>query len=251
VLAREAEDVAAVFAALLIDPDEAGARERLRREPTERVEYVGSSPSVLTIAVPSGYVSDVGMEPDVQRAFDATLRAVESLGHRLVRLPASVLSILHDAVRANFVIIAAEHYFDHEGPGKDRSRYGSSAGFYNLPGACLSAADYLHATRVAELTRQQGDEVLGDADMLLAPTSPVTRTTTARNPKTHRRGGNAAYTSPFDLTGHAGVSFPVGLSDEGMPIGMQLIGRDEGEFELLRAARALAATFELPPFPNV
>jgi len=36
-----------------------------------------------------------------------------------------------------------------------------------------------------------------------------------------------------------------------MPIGMQLIGRREGEFDLLRAARALAATFELPPFPDL
>ena len=251
VLAREAEDVAAVFAALLIDPDADGARERLRREPAERVEYVGSSPAGLTIAVPTGYVGDVGMEPDVQHAFDATLSAIEALGHRLVRLPATALHILHDAVRANFVVIAAEHYFDHEGPGKDRSRYGKSAGFYNLPGACLSAADYLHAMRLAGLTRQEVDAVLADADMILTPTSPVTRTSTARNPKTHRRGGNAAYTSPFNLTGHPGVSFPVGLSGEGMPIGMQLIGRREGEFDLLRAARALAATFDLPAFPDL
>jgi aspartyl-tRNA(Asn)/glutamyl-tRNA(Gln) amidotransferase subunit A len=105
--------------------------------------------------------------------------------------------------------------------------------------------------RLAGLTRQQVDEVLASADMILTPTSPVTRTSTARNPKTHRRGGNAAYTSPFNLTGHPGVSFPVGVTGEGMPIGMQLIGRTEGEFDLLRAARALAATFELPAFPDL
>ncbi len=191
------------------------------------------------------------MEPDVQRAFDATRRAVEELGHELVELSRPALNILHDAVRANFVVIAAEHYFDHEGPGKDRGRYGVSAGFYNLPGACLSAADYLHALRVGELVRDEIDVVLGDVDMILTPTSPVTRTTTARNPKTHRRGGNAAYTSPFNISGHPGVSLPVGLSDEGMPIGMQLIGRRESEFDLLRAARALSGTFTLPAYPDL
>jgi len=251
VLAREAEDAAAVFAALLIDPDEEGARERLRREPTRWIEYVSQAPQGLRIAVPEGYVGDVGMEPDVLDAFDATLRAVQELGHHLVTLPRPVLNILHDAVRANFVVIAAEHYFDHEGPGKDRSRYGASAGFYNLPGACLSAADYLHALRVGELARAQIDEVLADVDMILTPTSPVTRTSTARNPKTHRRGGNAAYTAPFNISGHPGVSLPVGLSGEGMPIGMQLIGRSESEFDLLKAARALSGTFTLPAFPDL
>ncbi len=251
VLARDAVDAAAVLAALLIDPDEESASERLRGEPAEWVALVSAAPVGLTLAVPTGYLADVGGESDVMRAFEATRRAAQELGHRIVELPQSALAILHDAVRANFVIIAAEHYFDHEGPGKDRSHYGKSAGFYNLPGACLSAADYLHALRVSELVRDQIDEVLGDVDMILTPTSPVTRTSTARNPKTHRRGGNAAYTSPFNLTGHPGLSFPVGVSGEGIPIGMQLIGRAASEFHLLRAGRALSATFSLPPFPDL
>lgn len=187
----------------------------------------------------------------MQRAYEATLRAIEEQGHEVVRLPQPTLNILHDGVRANFVVIAAEHYFDHEGPGKDRSRYGASAGFYNLPGACLTAADYLDALRVGELVRREVNEVLSEVDFILTPTSPVPRTSTARNPKTHRRGGNAAYTLPFNISGHPGVSLPVGLSDEGMPRGMQLIGRDGSEFDLLRAARAISGEFDLPPFPDL
>src|SRR5690606_25767310 len=184
-------------------------------------------------------------------SFDATLRALQDLGHEVVHLPRPTLNILHDGVRANFVVIASEHYFDHEGPGKDRSRYGASAGFYNLPGACLTAADYLHALRVGELVRREVNEVLSDVDSILTPTSPVTRTSTARNPKTHRRGGNAAYTPPFNISGHPGVALPLGLSGEGMPMGMQRIGRDGSEFELLRAARAVSGTFDLPPYPDL
>lgn len=128
---------------------------------------------------------------------------------------------------------------------------GASAGFNNLPGACLTAADYLHALRVGELIRRQVDEVLGAADFILTPTSPVTRTSSARNPETLRRGGNAAYAAPFSISGHPGVSLPVGLSDEGIPIGMQLVGRDGSEFDLLRAARAISGAFELPAFPDL
>lgn len=251
VLARRAEDAAAVMAVLLIDQDLPDAAARLRREPDDWVRRVRQAPTRLRVAVPEGYVADVGMEDDVRALWEATCKAVQEQGHELLVLPRPTLAILHDAVRANFVFIAAEHYFDHEGPGKDRGRYGPSAGFYNLPGACLSAADYLHAMRVRELVRAEVDAVLGQADLLLTPTSPVTRTSTARNPKTHRRGGNAAYTAPFNLTGHAGVSFPVGLSAEGMPVGMQLIGPRDGELALLQAARAFSAGFDLPAYPDL
>lgn len=251
VLARAAEDVAAVLAALLVDPDEKGAKERLKSEPAAWIDHVLSAPQGLRIGVPDGYIEDVGMEPAMRHAFDDTLRAIRDLGHEVVHLGRPTLNILHDGVRANFVVIASEHYFDHEGPGKDRGRYGASAGFYNLPGAFLTAADYLHAMRVGELVRGQVNDVLNEVDMILTPTSPVTRTSTARNPKTHRRGGNAAYTSPFNLSGHPGVSLPVGLSDEGLPMGMQLIGRDGSEFDLLRAARAVSSALTMPPFPGL
>ena len=89
-----------------------------------------------------------------------------------------------------------------------------------------------------------------DVDFILTPSSPVTRTSTARNLKTHRRGGNLAYTSPFKQRTPRSVParWPKRRS---MPMGMQLIGLDGSEFDLLRAARAISGAFELPPFPNL
>jgi Asp-tRNA(Asn)/Glu-tRNA(Gln) amidotransferase A subunit family amidase len=251
ILTRQAEDAAAVLAALLIDPDDADAARRLRAEPAERVTQVRTAPSRMRIAIPEAYLADVGMEPDVEQAMSATVRALRELGHEIVSLPRKSLDILHDAVRANFVVIAAEHYFDHSGPAKDRSKYGESAGFYNLPGACLTAADYLHAVRVGGIARDAIDAVFADHDLILTPTTPVTRSTTARNSKTHRRGGNAAYTSPFNISGHPGLSFPAGVSSEGIPIGMQFIGRVNSEFELLQAGRAVSVNLDLPAFPDL
>jgi amidase len=190
------------------------------------------------------------MEEDVRSALLDVRRACGELGFELVALPREALDVLHDAVRANFVIIAAEHFFDHEGPGARRERYGPSAGFYNLPGSCLSAADYLHALRVGGIARDAVDAVLGEVAMLLMPTTPVTRTSTARDPRTHRKGGNAAYTAPFNISGHPSISFPAGVSGEGIPIGMQLVGPRASEFEQLRVGHAIASRLTLPPFPD-
>ncbi len=250
VLARTAAGAAAVLAAMQVDVDEAGAAERLRREPAQRAAQVLEGPKALRLGVPEGYLQDVGMEDDVADALEDVRRVCAGLGIELVGLPRPALDVLHDAVRANFVVLAAEHFFDHEGPGRDRNRYGSSAGFYNLPGACLSAADYLHAQRVGAIARDAIDTTLGMVDLLLMPTTPVTRTSTARNPKTHRKGGNAAYTAPFNISGHPAISFPAGMSREGIPIGMQLVGRRGSEYDQLSVGHAISAQLALPPFPD-
>jgi len=251
VLARTAEDAAAILSVLLINPDDVDGSSRLRTEPYTNIALIAADPQPLRIGIPQGYIEQVGMEDDVQTVFDETRARLRGLGHEVIEFRGPALDILHDGVRANFVVIAAEHYFDHEGPGRDRSRYGASAGFYNLPGACLTAADYLHALRVRKLLRKAIDTMLTEYDLLLMPTSPVTRSSTARNPRTHRRGANAAYTSPFNLSGHPGLSVPAGFSTEGMPIGVQLVGPDESEFRLLQLGRSIRDTAQLRAFPDL
>lgn len=250
VLARTAPDAAAVLAALHVDPAAPDAAKRFRDDPRAWAADVQDGVRHVTLGVPEGYIGDVGMEQDVARTLEDVRQACQDLTFSLVEIPRESLDILHDAVRANFVLIAAEHYFDHEGPGKDRGRYGPSAGFYNLPGACITAADYLHAQRVGAIARHAIDAALATADLLLTPTSPVTRTSTARNPKTHRKGGNAAFTAPFNVSGHPAISFPAGVSHEGIPIGMQLVGPRGSELHQLAVAHTITGRLSLPPWPD-
>jgi aspartyl-tRNA(Asn)/glutamyl-tRNA(Gln) amidotransferase subunit A len=44
---------------------------------------------------------------------------------------------------------------------------------------------------------------------------------------------------PFDLTGSPAISIPFGWSSEGLPIGVQIVGRHFDERSILRAAAAL------------
>ena len=50
----------------------------------------------------------------------------------------------------------------------------------------------------------------------------------------------AGYCRPFNLTGHPVVTLPVGLSPDGLPIGVQVVGARWSEARLLGIARAMA-----------
>jgi len=50
---------------------------------------------------------------------------------------------------------------------------------------------------------------------------------------------NGAYTMPFNLSGHPAVVIPVGQTQEGLPIGLQIVGKRWREMELLAIAQEL------------
>jgi amidase len=50
---------------------------------------------------------------------------------------------------------------------------------------------------------------------------------------------NGAYTMPFNLSGHPAVIIPIGQTQDGLPIGMQIVGKRWREMELLAIAQEL------------
>jgi aspartyl-tRNA(Asn)/glutamyl-tRNA(Gln) amidotransferase subunit A len=60
---------------------------------------------------------------------------------------------------------------------------------------------------------------------------------------------NDIFTVPVNMAGLPGISVPAGLSDGGLPLGLQLIGRPFDEAGLMPLARALeeAAGHFAPP----
>jgi aspartyl-tRNA(Asn)/glutamyl-tRNA(Gln) amidotransferase subunit A len=53
------------------------------------------------------------------------------------------------------------------------------------------------------------------------------------------RQGWTAYQYPFNLTGHPAVSVPSGFGTDGLPTGLQIVGRWAGEMDILRLAAML------------
>jgi aspartyl-tRNA(Asn)/glutamyl-tRNA(Gln) amidotransferase subunit A len=107
--------------------------------------------------------------------------------------------------------------------------YALSAGYVD--------AYYKQAQRVRTLIRQDFDQAFARVDVLLSPTSP----TTAFRFGAHTEDPLAMYladllTIPANLAGLPALSLPCGFDDQGLPIGLQLIGGVLEEAKLLRVA---------------
>ena len=80
-------------------------------------------------------------------------------------------------------------------------------------------------------------------DILLSPVLPVTSLDVGKNVPDHLIDRNLVswvyYTYPFNLTGQPAASVCAGLASDGMPVGLQIVGRALGEYDVVRAAAAL------------
>ncbi len=111
--------------------------------------------------------------------------------------------------------------------------YVLSAGYYD--------AYYLKALKVQKLIRKDYTEAFKDVDIILTPTAPTTAFTIEESksfdPVTMYL--QDAFTVPANLAGLPGISVPVKEAENGLPIGMQLIGKHFDEETLFKTAKVL------------
>ena len=91
-------------------------------------------------------------------------------------------------------------------------------------------------------------------DLLLSPVLPVAALDVGRNVPAQLGDRNLVswvyYTYPFNLTGQPAATVCAGLVD-GMPVGLQLVGRALGEYDVVRAAAAFEQARGPTAFPAV
>jgi aspartyl-tRNA(Asn)/glutamyl-tRNA(Gln) amidotransferase subunit A len=215
------------------DPEDPDAKPHA---PVDYLQGIGNGIRGLRLGVPERYIESVPVEPEVRAAFDAALADLSRLGAEMQVVD---LDVLGHARAANFVVLNAEHYASHASLLQSQwTLHGRSARLYLTQAAFLSATDYLRGKDAGRLIAGMVDAVFDKVDVLVTPTSPVITAEAARQPDAHRRGVNASFTAPFNITGHPAFSVPCGMSAVGLPIGLQVVGRKYDEPILLRVAYA-------------
>ncbi|HPF44767.1 MAG TPA: Asp-tRNA(Asn)/Glu-tRNA(Gln) amidotransferase subunit GatA [Syntrophomonadaceae bacterium] len=108
--------------------------------------------------------------------------------------------------------------------------YALSSGYYD--------AYYLKALKVRRLINDDFAKVFSSFDVIVAPTTPTTAFKIGENTDDILTAYmNDILTVPINMAGLPGISIPCGLAD-GLPVGMQIIGKPFAETTLLKAAYA-------------
>jgi aspartyl-tRNA(Asn)/glutamyl-tRNA(Gln) amidotransferase subunit A len=212
----------------------------------------------LRIGLPKEYFGE-GLSSEVARAVEAAIAEYGKLGAQVVEvsLPNSQLAIpcyyvlapseassnlsRFDGVRYGF---RAKEYKDlsdmysktrAQGFGAEVKRrimigtYALSAGYYD--------AYYLKAQKLRRLIAEDFKQAFEVCDVIMGPTSPTTAFKIgAKSDDPVAMYLSDIYTISVNLAGLPGMSIPAGFDAQGLPVGLQLIGRYFGEARLLNVA---------------
>jgi aspartyl-tRNA(Asn)/glutamyl-tRNA(Gln) amidotransferase subunit A len=202
-----------------------------------------------------------GLDPDVQRAMDAAIETYKRLGAQFVEVS---LPYTDYAVACYYLIATAEassnlarydgvrfgHRVDNakgllemfcrsraEGFGLEVKRrimlgtYALSSGYYD--------AYYLKAQKVRTLIMQDFLKAFETVDVLLTPVAPTPAFKVGEKVNDPLQMYlSDIFTIPVNLAGTCALALPAGISQGGLPIGLQLIGRPFGEESILAAGYA-------------
>ena len=121
--------------------------------------------------------------------------------------------------------------------------YVLSAGYYD--------AYYLKAQRVRALIARDFAQAFEDVDAILAPVAPSAAFALGDNSDDPvAMYLNDVFTVPVNLAGLPAVSVPAGLSADGLPLGLQIIGRAFDEATVLRIAGVLETAADFRHLPS-
>ena len=235
-IARSVADACILLEATM-EPYPRGAR-RLDYRKLEK-----DRPRKFRIGWPADYYFDQ-VDEEMLRAVEEGARVFESLGGRVENV---ALPHFEGATEACTSVALAEATNYHESQGYFPARaadYSQDLKHRLEKGAQVRATDYLRARETRRAAVEDFEAAFERVDVIAAPTTPVaaveigTREVQIDGKREALRAALLRLTRPANFTGHPAISIPCGFTQAGLPIGLQLIGRMNGEAELLAIAQA-------------
>ena len=220
---------------------------------------VDNSQKSYTIGVIKDFMGD-GVDADVVNQTQAVINRLEQAGHtvRQVSLPMAkyALAIYYIVVPAELSSNLARYDGVRYGVRSDKAKslddvYGLSRsaglmpenkrrimiGSYVLSSGYFDAY-YLKAQKARTLLIDEFNKLFDECDFLICPTAPTPAFKLGENTSDPLKMYLAdAMTVPASLAGLPAISVPCGESDSGLPIGVQLIGRQKDDAKLLAFAK--------------
>ena len=208
---------------------------------------LGKGLAGLKMGIPMNYYSDL-LDPEVDAAVRRAIDALEELGveSEEVSIPSlRYAGALRIAGLVDSMVAHEPYYADH------RQDYGPEVLYRTIGGQFVLGRDYSKSLKVQRLIKEDHARALQSVDFLVTATTPISApridvTSFELGGSEHivRGPGSstiARLTSPSNATGLPAISVPCGLTEAGLPIGLQLICRPFEEQLLFRLAHGYEA----------
>jgi aspartyl-tRNA(Asn)/glutamyl-tRNA(Gln) amidotransferase subunit A len=216
--------------------------------------------SGISIGWPRQYF-DVDMDEDVRQSLQAALKVFESLGATIKKVE---ISSLNAALSAYYILMSAEAasnlgrfdgvHYGYRSPNAEKledlylnsrsEAFGYEVKRRILLGNFALSQEYyedyfVKAQKVRTLVIREFAELMEDCDLLFMPVSAATAGKIGSAPKDPVDLYQAdIFTTPVAMAGLPALSLPCGKDSQGLPIGMQLVGRQFSEDLLYRVGAA-------------
>jgi len=196
----------------------------------------------LRIGVVPGYFFH-HLQAPVEKAVRQALSTFEQLGAQLVEVD---IHNIHGNISAQLTIESCEPSTYHQRWLRERPQdYGEDVRTLLEVGEMLLATHYLQAQRYRTLLRQEFMDAFAKVDVFICPTLPFTATPLGDMKVVIENGVEEdmlsaimQYTGVPSLTGLPSLAVPCGFDTDGLPVGMQIIGKPFDEATLFRAGAA-------------
>ncbi len=240
-LAQTAEDCALIMGIIAgtdpLDPTTAGA-------PAWNAKAAKRSPKGLNVGVPTRFYVD-DLEPDVAAALDGTVAVLLKLGAKITKVELPDQTVVSAAA---LLVLAVEATSAHAPWLRTRAGdYGPQVRNRLENGLAYSAVEYLEALRWRAPALEAHLAAIGEVDVIIAPASRLAAPTIE---ETDIGGGPDAeaaiqaitrFMRPVNYLGLPALVVPAGQTRDGLPIGLQLIGRPFGDERVLALGSAFQA----------
>jgi aspartyl-tRNA(Asn)/glutamyl-tRNA(Gln) amidotransferase subunit A len=196
----------------------------------------------LRLGWPKEYFFD-SVDPEIVSAIETAARSFERLGAVIEEVS---LSRVHDGDAPSTTIALAEATHVHEAAGwfpAHAADYGEDVRKRLEMGRDIRAADYLAALAVRKRVRADFEGAFERVDAILAPATPIAAPKIGEDSvmigstDESIRSALIRTNRPANLTGLPALSMPCGWTKSGLPIGLQLLGKQWREENLLMVAR--------------
>lgn len=249
-IGRSVADVTAMFEVLsgpAADPDQCADGDAT---PGAEGELAG-----LRVGVPTNHFFD-DVDPEIEAAVRMGLSHLEARGASLV--PVTIPNDdLYEAVLYAILLPEAAAYHAEDFPARV-DEYSSQLRKALTIGNAVPAVDYVQAQRLRGVIRDDWRAMFQDVDVIVAPTVPMPAVPESQRfvdwPSGRAESVNSAYVRlclAGNLTGYPAVSLPCGLTGDGLPIGIQVLARPNGDRSLLGLAARLEDDFGHVGSPTV